>query len=480
MRDKTKPFTSALTGEAAILAAAFCAFAASAVEVKVDFSKDVRPVKPMHAVGQPPLLGLRDYQLFRYLKEAGVPYARLHDIGSSVPQCRYHMVDIPNVFPDFDADENDPANYDFLYTDKMLAALIANGVEPWFRLGVSIENDCKVKAYRIYPPKDYAKWARICEHVIRHYTEGWANGFRWKITHWEIWNEPDNRKDPVENQQWRGTFPQFCELYAVASRHLKTKFPHLKIGGYGSCGYRLLSTPETQRDKDMYHRVQCIHDFLAFAKKEKLPLDFFSYHSYLAPSDTVSHVAIARKALDDAGYAHTELSLNEWLPVPSRKVLGSATQAADVCAEMLGLQGTALDSAMIYDARCGLGIFSPLFNPYDYSPHKAYYAFKAFNELYKRGTEVESSSSDRWVTWVAAARGEKDGTVVIAHTGDKEVPLVLDMSGRVGARPSPRGGGVKCKVRECRITDETRTNEIVLLPTMLPHHSILVVAVDCD
>ena len=304
MRDKTKPFTSALTGKAAILAAAFCAFAASAVEVKVDFSKDVRPVKPMHAVGQPPLLGLRDYQLFRYLKEAGVPYARLHDIGSSVPHCRYHMVDIPNVFPDFDADENDPANYDFLYTDKMLAALIANGVEPWFRLGVSIENDCKVKAYRIYPPKDYAKWARICEHVIRHYTEGWANGFRWKITYWEIWNEPDNRKDPVENQQWRGTFPQF-------------------------------------------------------------------------------------------------------------------------------------------------------------------------NELYKRGTEVESSSSDRWVTWVAAARGEKDGAVVIAHMGDKAVPLVLELCGRNKLRPSPGS-----QVRECRITDETRTNEIIPLPSALPPHSFLVVTVE--
>ena len=45
---------------------------------------------------------------------------------------------------------------------------------------------------------------------------------------------------------------------------------------------------------------------------------------------------------------------------------------------------------MIYDARCNIGIFSPLFNPYNYNPHKAYYAFKAFNELYKRGTEVKS------------------------------------------------------------------------------------------
>ena len=90
----------ALTERAAILAAACCALTASAVEVKVDLAKDVRPVKPMHAVGQPPLLGLRDYQLFRLLKEAGVPYARLHDLGIWA-----RLVDIPHVFPNFDADE---------------------------------------------------------------------------------------------------------------------------------------------------------------------------------------------------------------------------------------------------------------------------------------------------------------------------------------------------------------------------------------
>ena len=79
---------------------------------------------------------------------------------------------------------------------------------------------------------------------------------------------------------------------------------------------------------------------------------------------------------------------------------------------------------------------------------------------------------------MVAARGEKDGAVVIAHTGDKEVPLELELCGRAGARPSPHGGGVKCKVRECRITDETRTNEIVHLPSVLPPHSFLVVIVD--
>ncbi len=45
------------------MAAALCSAAACAVEVKVDFSKDVRPVKPMHAVGQPPILGVRSFKL---------------------------------------------------------------------------------------------------------------------------------------------------------------------------------------------------------------------------------------------------------------------------------------------------------------------------------------------------------------------------------------------------------------------------------
>jgi hypothetical protein len=55
-------------------------------------------------------------------------------------------------------------------------------------LGASIEHGEKKGTY---PPQDYAKWARICEHIILHYTKGWANGFHYDITYWEIWNEPD-------------------------------------------------------------------------------------------------------------------------------------------------------------------------------------------------------------------------------------------------------------------------------------------------
>ena len=204
------------------------------MNIKVNFNKIIGRIKPLHGVGQPPFAGA-DFSMCALLKKAGIPYSRLHDVGGAYGGFRW--VDIPNIFRDFDADAYDENSYDFTFTDCLIGALIQNGVEPFFRLGVTIENDALIKAYRIFPPKDNKKWAIICEHIIRHYNEGWANGFHYNIKYWEIWNEPDNYEDIYENQMWRGTKEQFYELYAVASKHLKACFPHLKIGGYGSCGF---------------------------------------------------------------------------------------------------------------------------------------------------------------------------------------------------------------------------------------------------
>ncbi len=78
--------------------------------ISIDFSKTAGPVKPVHSTGQGPLLPGKapDFSMFRYLKEAGVPYARLHDVGGWFGGNLY--VDIPNLFRDFDADENAPAS----------------------------------------------------------------------------------------------------------------------------------------------------------------------------------------------------------------------------------------------------------------------------------------------------------------------------------------------------------------------------------
>ena len=60
------------------------------------------------------------------------------------------FVDIPNIFRDFDADETKEESYDFAFTDILIKNLVDAGVEPFFRLGVTIENGYLTRAYRIY------------------------------------------------------------------------------------------------------------------------------------------------------------------------------------------------------------------------------------------------------------------------------------------------------------------------------------------
>ena len=106
------------------------------------------------------------------------------------------------------------------------------GTKVFYRLGSKIEHTSK--KYGTLPPPDFQKWAEICEHIIRHYTEGWANGYHWDIEYWEIWNEPDLHEPDTPKEfkaAWGGTIEQFHELFRITAKHLKSCFPHLKIGG---------------------------------------------------------------------------------------------------------------------------------------------------------------------------------------------------------------------------------------------------------
>ena len=455
------------------------------MNITIDPTRVLGSVKPVNGVGQPPILGLRNYPMFRYLKEAGVPFSRLHDVGGMFG--RGIFVDIPNLFRDFDADENDPANYDFAFTDLLVNALVENDVEPFFRLGVTLENYATIRRYRIDPPKDFAKWARICEHVVRHYTEGWADGFRHTITHWEIWNEPDNWDTAEQNEAWHGEFADYCRLYEVAAKHLKTSFPHLKIGGPASCGVAYLTGWDSPRAK---HHLDCFHDFLRYVREHDCPLDFFSWHSYSSVDSMLSQARIIRKTLDEAGFANVPSILDEWLPEPDHDKVGTAEQAAEIAAGLIDFQNGPVDAAAIYDARCSIGKYSVLFNPLTYKPHKAYYAFLAFHELRQRGTAIgvlcdrfRSAASTLHAAAAISKAPLREGgggvaaggstpcdalAIMLSNTGDEPLPFTLSAPDGTVA-PSP------AMPRICRIVDAERTWEEVPLPDALPPHSILLV-----
>ena len=270
----------------------------------------------------------------------------------------------------------------------------------FFRLGQTIEHG--PKKYGALPPKDFAKWARICEHVIRHYNEGWGWGLdkahttvniawsnQFNIVYWEIWNEPD--LDPVDAglpknpRCWGGTVTNFFRFYETAAKHLKGRFPHLKIGGPALCG-----------------RLDWGKRFLTYCRDREVPLDFFSWHIYATePRHVADRVAAVRKMMDDAGYEKAESILNEWnyvkgwvddWPYSLETESGMFAQkgAAFIAGTMVDCQSKPVDMLMFYDARLGTGMNS-MFSKPTYQPMKGYYPFYAWSKLVDGGIQVECS-----------------------------------------------------------------------------------------
>jgi len=401
------------------------------MKLSVNFEKALGSIKPMHAVGQPPFLGM-DFSYFRYLKAANIPYSRLHDVGGAYGKNIF--VDIPNIFRDFDADENDEASYDFAFTDILLDELMKAGAKPYFRLGVTIENYAKIRAYRVYPPKDFHKWARIAEHIIRHYNEGWANGFRYDIEYWEIWNEPDSGPGDV-SQMWFGTMEQYFDLYKITAKHLKDTFgDSIKVGGYAACGlYAMRNGALEAEDKEAlsYHEKRTLywhkffHAFFEMLKTDRPPMDFFSYHSYDTVENTLFYQDYIEKKLEEAGYGHVEIHNNEWNTHHEVETMGTAAAAAHTAAMMCALQDTKLSMLMYYDARIGASLYSGMFDPRWRRPFVTYDAFLAFGTLYALGTQAEVKGAEDGLYATAATDG-KENAILLANIGEaKEVSLNL-------------------------------------------------------
>lgn len=413
--------------------------------MRVDFSKSCGAVKPMHAVNNGPVYKFAEDQRITNIdsyRAAGIPYARTHDAAFYATYGGEHTVDIHAIFPDFDADPENPESYDFVLTDEYLKVIEFAGTKTFYRLGSKIEH--WKKKYGTLPPKDFHKWAVICEHIIRHYTEGWANGFQMDIEYWEIWNEPDLDPDDATHKRcWGGTKAQFFEFYDIAAKHLKKCFPHLKIGGPAIAG-----------------NLEWADEFLA---QLKAPLDFFSWHIYASvPEKIVARAEKVRTLLDKYGFEKTESILNEWNYVRgwtgddwlyTLRMEKGLKGAAFIAAVMSECQKSSVDMLMYYDARpCGMnGMFS---TDFVCDCLKGYYPFKMFNELYKLGESVEVKNGGD--IYGCAARSEKSAAVMLTHYDDDDATEAKTV--RVEMRGFDAESGVRAKFY---LLDQDRDTELV-------------------
>ena len=368
-------------------------------------------------------------EINRYFTRANMTSCRTHDINCT---------DIHRIFPDFSKDADDESAYCFEACDRVLAAIADAGMEPFFRFGVSWSDPVLSRAY-LQPPADYEKWAAVCEHIIRHYNEGWANGTRYGIRYWEIYNEPDCQPVPAENNFWQGTPEEFYRLYDVSAKRLKSRFPDLFIGGYGSCGFYALTQTKaanTGSSAQNEYFITFFEGFLDYIVKHGTPMDFFSWHSYTTTGKNALYLDHVRKKLDRAGYGGARIVVDEWNYNPTENGRIDRRYGANQTSMLLMFQNKGVDLAHYYCADLlPTSVHAGMFVG-DGTPSSAYYGFWAFGQLYGLGRQAEIKNlrlpQD---LYAVAATGEDGKALLIANVSEKrDRPLKIDAGGYVPDR----------------------------------------------
>ena len=378
--------------------------------IKVDFNKKNGRIKPLNCINGGPRSGGYDlpFDFTDEFTNMAVPLVRTS--GSAGEYGHNQYINIHCIFPDFDADENLEESYNFLPTDLYLASIRNSGAGIFFRLGEGREP----YARKLYakPPKDMEKWARICEHIVMHYNEGWANGFKLGIKYWEIWSAPET------SECWDGTREEYFELYRITANHLRDKFPRIKIGAYGARGFYALNRLASTEEMKAY--VPFMQRFFSYitAPATTAPLDFFTWACYTTnPEELAMHAQYARTYLDNAGLRKTRSIICEYntidrggTPPAFRLDLPSELGATLIMAQKSFADMMMYSTSDIYSRENTLFSMDDHITPHHYA---AYEVMCSFAKLYKLGTVIDTGDDHRKELYSLAATDGNEGAVMM-------------------------------------------------------------------
>jgi xylan 1,4-beta-xylosidase len=302
------------------------------------------------------------------------------------------------IFPDPGADPEKAASYNFAPTDKVIGAIRASGSEVYYRIGRSF-------GANVDPPADFDKFASVVKHIAMHYNQGWANGFHYEIRYWEFWNEPEIF--------WSGTPAQFYSLYDKTARALKSVDPALKVGGDAK------AFP--------YDGGPYLEGFIDYCAAHKLPLDFYSWHTYADgsadPYDAVRLAKKIRSVLDSHGFPKAESILSEWnlsadFTDAEKLTLQGVDNAAYVGAVLSYFQDAPIDHAQFYR---GDGAWMGLFGPQG-QYFKTAYTFQAMGKMLDTPQRLKVDGADTF-GFAAIAGRSADGNTVQIFVSNYAIPV---------------------------------------------------------
>jgi hypothetical protein len=396
----------------------------------VDFNAMAGAIRPLHGINLGPWLWNGAFDASEYFQRLRIPSVRLHDCPWMMPD----VGDMHCVFPLSHADPADPRNYVFGPTDDYLLSVKNVGANIKYRLGESAEMRPASGTRRQFlnAPQNHEAWAEAALQIVKHYNDGWADGFHHGIKYWEIWNEPwaGSPQPGAPTGFWNDTPEAFFRFYRTVALKLKTYDPSLKVGA-GLCG--------ADWNEDFSN------SFLTFCRETNTPFDYHAWHQYGPhPAYVARHARNVRRQMDRHGFAHAELHMDEWAPhfqldfgytvnmpvhapgqIPRIQGMEGATLVATV---LCWLQDLPVDVGNYYWAGQGLwGLLDHWFRP-----TKIYEAFSAFVELYNLGQRVQAAGGEEETgegILAAVAEDKRSAAILISRFQGWQCEMDLRLDG---------------------------------------------------
>ena len=357
--------------------------------------------------------GIYPGDTFDPIKDIGIRDIRIHDSKS---------FDWDVIFPNWNADPNSPASYDFSSSDRILQSMQDHGFVPFMRLGASVGAVTNIARLGTNPP-DVNKWCTIANNIIGHYVNGWGNGHHYNLKYVEIWNEPDIGF-------WKGDQNKFNQLCRQTILTLRRNYPQLKYGVSGISNV-------------VKHRQFADNLLASLADPNgqggRVPLDFFSWHVYEMGRGVGSFkkfATTAQQLLDKNGYTSTAsicTEYNAFLPSPYLKTVNAAV---DIESTIIWAEEHGVDGIYFYPLADNWGLF-------DIKPNanrkanfvktnmaNAYVLFKEFTNNANQRLQLQAPDDRDDIEMIASKSPDNSYIrVLVAYKGTFPQKLTFNISG---------------------------------------------------
>lgn len=221
--------------------------------------------------------------------------------------CRFHGLLHDDMF--VYKEVNDKVIYNWQYLDDLFDRMLEIGVKPFVELAFMPKDlatdETSLQFWwkgHITPPKDPQKWFDLVTELVKHCISRYGTE---EVRSWyfEVWNEPNIK--PF----WNATQEQYFELYKISAKAIKAVDAKLKVGGPATSAFHLDNASGIWKGS-------WVEEFLAYCKKENLPLDFLSTHPYPAAkrigNATQQDMLWLKNTMATSAYPNAEIHLSEW------------------------------------------------------------------------------------------------------------------------------------------------------------------------